>query len=57
MHLYFPDMGYIHINNINGKLVPFFVCSFSGMTDISLEEMETNFKENKGEMGWFEVII
>jgi hypothetical protein len=47
----------IHINNRDSELVPFVVCSFSVMTDISLEWVETNLKENTGEMEWFELVI
>ena len=48
---------YNHINNRDSELVPFVVCSFSVMTVISLEGVETNLKKNKGEMEWFEVMI
>jgi len=47
---------YIHFNTRDIEFVPFVVCSFSVMTDISLEGMETNLKENKCEMEWFEVM-
>jgi hypothetical protein len=45
------------VNNRDSGLVPFVVCSFSVMTSISLEGLETNLRENKGEREWFEVVI